>query len=256
MSNESSQINSIHTPCKNCVFAIYDNITQNNCALNFLDIYKKNDVEILEAYDNEKEFYIINNKKCIGYREPKFFDKQNMKTSSLEEKIQYFHEHNHLDYSVIIDLKKLTKEHLDHMFQQLSASTVQPHKMIITRYINQNNSNDFPYTYIESIIKQHNINYSWRMQTILDETLSMEDTLRTTINNSIQQRFVLYVKDFTEQLCELIDKANTVIHKDLSQFAVLSDQSYNAIVFSSAVYKFAKFHNENLLENTNTYTVI
>ena len=61
-----STINAVHTPCKNCVFAIYDNITQTNCALHYLDIYRDKDIEILEAYDNDKEFYIINNKKCIG----------------------------------------------------------------------------------------------------------------------------------------------------------------------------------------------
>lgn len=92
------QINTIHTPCKSCVFAKYDNNTQNGCELNYLDKYRTKNASILEAYDDEKEFYIINGKKCMGYRENKWFKQFNLENSDIESKIKIYKEKNYLDY--------------------------------------------------------------------------------------------------------------------------------------------------------------
>lgn len=61
-------LNPIHTPCRNCVFAQYDGITQTGCKLG--RIKKFNEVaEVVEATDNEKDFYIINGRKCNAFRD-------------------------------------------------------------------------------------------------------------------------------------------------------------------------------------------
>ena len=52
-------ISKIHTPCKDCVFALYNDITQVGCKTKTLDIFKQRGVTILEVYDEEKEFYVI-----------------------------------------------------------------------------------------------------------------------------------------------------------------------------------------------------
>jgi len=44
------------TSCKTCVFAIYDGKTQTGCLDNRIEKFKD---EIIEAYDDEKEFYVI-----------------------------------------------------------------------------------------------------------------------------------------------------------------------------------------------------
>ena len=52
-----STVNTIHTPCKSCVFALYEDKTQTDCGLNYISKYRQKDnVEVLEAYDNDKEF--------------------------------------------------------------------------------------------------------------------------------------------------------------------------------------------------------
>lgn len=61
-------ISQIHTPCKLCIFANYNGASQTSCALNRLDLMKKHDIEILEVYDDEKEFFVINNAKCLYWR--------------------------------------------------------------------------------------------------------------------------------------------------------------------------------------------
>ena len=53
------------TPCKDCTFAIYEGITQTGCSRDRLKLYKEN--EIVEAYDEEREFYVVNGQ-CLYYR--------------------------------------------------------------------------------------------------------------------------------------------------------------------------------------------
>ena len=53
------------TNCKNCIFAIYHDKTQTGCSASRLEKFSKDDV--VEAYDNEKEFYVIK-RICNLYR--------------------------------------------------------------------------------------------------------------------------------------------------------------------------------------------
>ena len=46
------------TSCKKCKFAIYDGQTQTGCEDNRIEKYLEQD-RCFEAYDNEKEFYVI-----------------------------------------------------------------------------------------------------------------------------------------------------------------------------------------------------
>lgn len=58
-----------NTSCKECIFAVYDGKTQIGCDLDRIDAYlKKGSDIVLEAYDNEKEFFVINNHKCRCFR--------------------------------------------------------------------------------------------------------------------------------------------------------------------------------------------
>jgi len=58
-----------HTPCKNCAFAIYKDDTQVACELGVLTQYKQySHVNIVEAFDAQKEFYIVNGIRCAFRR--------------------------------------------------------------------------------------------------------------------------------------------------------------------------------------------
>ncbi len=59
-----SKIDKVHTSCKNCIFALYKDITQIGCKVNKIDMWENQEIRILEAFDEEKEFFIINGKKC------------------------------------------------------------------------------------------------------------------------------------------------------------------------------------------------
>lgn len=78
------------TPCKNCCFAVYEDLTQVGCARNRLEKYKKVGSEIIEAYDEDKEFYVIKNRICPFYRDKKWLDAfKGQSDSEIERMLTY-----------------------------------------------------------------------------------------------------------------------------------------------------------------------
>jgi hypothetical protein len=250
-----SYINSIHTNCKKCVFSIYEGDTQTECALKYLDIYRSKNVEIIEAYDEEKEFYVINNKKCIGYREPSFFNRLNMSSSTLEDKIVKYNQLNCINYFLILDTKTMSVDEFEKSLRDISTLNIKPSKLIIIRYVNK--QKDLAYSIIEDMLKKYSlVNMPWRINTILDEDMSIENILYGIITQNNKSRFVAYSKNSCDTLNSIIDKANSVVHKDLGQFNILCDFNKNNLIFSVGIYKYAMFNGENILDQEAYYTII
>lgn len=247
-------VHHIHTPCKKCVFAKYDGNTQKDCHLAYLDKYRASNIEIIEAYDNEKEFYIINDKKCIGYREDKWFDNLNLEDNSIETKINIYHQYNKLHYLVVVNLKNFDSDSLGDLLKQISHAEVLPQKIAMIRY--RNSPYSFSYDKIEQLIKNYNINYQWRIQTMLDDSISYESVLHNTITINPKYRFIISISAPADNIDTLINKANTIVHKDLDQFMVLSNKEKTAVLFSGGVYRFGAVSGENILTNDEKYTIL
>jgi len=59
----------VHTSCRECVFAEFEDKKQTGCRLNKLADYEKANTNIVEAFDdNGTEFKIINGKVCLFFR--------------------------------------------------------------------------------------------------------------------------------------------------------------------------------------------
>jgi len=249
-----AQINTIHTPCKNCVFAKYDNNTQNGCAINYLDKYKNKNISVLEAYDDEKEFYIINGKKCIGYRENKWFKQFNLENADLESKIKIYKEKNHIDYICVIDLKKLKVDNLDSVLYQISQCKIQPKKVIIIRHLN--NEKIFTYKTLEDLFNKYRVSYIWRIQTILDSSLTDEQIIKNLVSSNSKYRFIMLISDISNDINHMAMITNKIVHEDLDQFEVLTNKDNTCFCFSSLVYRFEAFHGNNLLNKNNDFQIV
>lgn len=250
----NEQINQIHTPCKNCVFAKYDDKTQINCELHYIDKYKAKNITILEAYDNEKEFFIINGKKCIGYRENKWFKQFDLENAAIQAKVDKYHATNHLDYILVIDLKTLKINQLDDTLKQISELNIQPKKVIIIRHID--NEKTFAYSALEQLFNKYNVSYTWRIQTILDTSLTHQQIIHNIINLNAKNRFIIIVSDYNTDIQKMVISTNRIVHEDLEQFEVLSNDNGTCLCFSTLVYRFDAFHGNNLLEHQTNYQKI
>ncbi len=60
------------TSCKNCISAVYEDKTQTGCALERLEILEDNGVTVTPAYDEDKEFFVLD-KLCYYHRNEEWF---------------------------------------------------------------------------------------------------------------------------------------------------------------------------------------
>lgn len=250
----NQHVHPIHTPCKKCVFAKYDGITQTDCALNYLDIYKKQNIEVLEAYDEDNEFFVINDKKCIGYRENKWFDQFEDEHTTLEAKLNLYYKMNKLNYLVVINLKSLSVLELDEILKNLVEATVSPQKIIFVRY--RDESLSFSYDMIEDLIKKHNILYSWRIQTMLDSSIEYDEILHQITMANTKYRFILSIDANDSKPQTLVNKANKIVHEDLGQFIILSNNNKKCKIFSGTIYRFGVSNHQDIFQEKSNYIIV
>lgn len=249
-----SEIQAVHTPCKQCVFATYHNITQIGCALNYIDKYRSNSIDILEAYDEDKEFYVVNGKKCIGYRENKWFEQLGMADSSIEDKVAKYNESNHVYYTTIINLQVLSHDQLDSLCQQLTLCSIKPKKLILIRY--RDDKLSFSYESIENILKKYNISCVWRIQTMLDNTIIYENAVHNIVQHDRGSRFVLSLNGYSEDLIKIVETVNDKVYKELDSFILGGNKDKSAMIYSTSVYRYGVANNEDITLNDELYTII
>lgn len=245
-------INAIHTPCKKCVFAKYDNITQVGCYLDLIDKYRSKDVEILEAYDKQKEFYIINKKKCYGYKEDKYFELRDLGESSLEEKIDYIKKTFIINYVAVINIKQYSLEQLDEIIGLLVSCEVPPKKIVLIRY--EADARRYDFDSIKKLLDKHNPK-EWRVQSILDNDSDYLNVLHQTTNIS-KNNFILSINGDYDRICNIISFAQNMIYNDFGTFVVLSDQSKSTIFFNKAVYKSSFANGKDILSDHSEYILL
>lgn len=247
-------IDTIHTPCKNCVFAEYNDKTQIGCHLKYIDRFKRSNIDVIEAYDEEKEFYIINKKKCIGYRENKWFASKNLGDASLDDKIEFFNKHNFLHYLLIINLSEFnTEESINSLISELNSLVIKPRKVIFVRYVSNKNH---PYSLVQDILRKSQLDCKWRLQTMLDDQ-SYIQVLHESLNLNKKYRFVLSINTQSSNINKLVDKANQTVYHDMGVFVLLKDEKQSSMLFSTSNYRhMLLIEHKDLFTYTEAHTVI
>lgn len=75
----------MNTSCKNCIFAQYEDKTQTSCYLGMIDRARSANVEIIEAYDEEKEFYVLKDALCPFSKTEEWKKAKKLDKSSLDK---------------------------------------------------------------------------------------------------------------------------------------------------------------------------
>lgn len=249
-----SLIDTVHTSCKQCVFAKYDHNTQIDCHLNFIEKHRENEGSVLEAYDEEKEFFIINKKKCLGYRENSWFDKRQLSHLNIEEKIQNFKQNNYLRYLIVVDLKYIHQEKFEHLAQELKNLSIQPQKIIFVRYQQDDNKVDFQI--IQKILSDANLSCEWRIQTILEDK-DYKNVLHSIINLNKKYRFILAITDIDNNLNSIVELGNDIVHNKMERFVVIRNSGGSYVLFSSPNYRYSLLVNkQDILDDNSQHIVI
>lgn len=145
----------MQTPCKNCCFAKYEDITQIGCDIGMLDKHTLAGVDIIEAYDEEKEFYVIDNF-CNRYRSQKWLEKHKDKTP--KELSVITRNEIKIPYQVIV-VGAMDKTKVSKTLDSLSNQNIKPKHITVMRQ----NVRSVPETELIEMLQKLHI--KWRLQT-------------------------------------------------------------------------------------------
>lgn len=254
MSEAENIIDRIHTSCKDCVFAVYENQTQTNCSMGMIDKYKSKNCEIIEAYDEDKEFYIINSRKCINHRKESWFKQFEDSEDSLEYRINKTKESNRLNYILFIDLKLFTTENLHQLFIDITNLNIKPKRIILLRYNYTNRVFDFDL--IKGLIDKYKIDCPWRVQTMVEKDVELRSILSSTINLHKQHRFMVYITNYSASLNDIINRGNEIAFENLETFSLITDKESVVSLFSGLVYRYLWFIEGKDILASNSETII
>lgn len=148
-------IDKIETPCKNCAFATWNEKTQIGCSNGALDQLVINGAELIEAYDDEKEFYVVKNRICPvkvninsdWYKSRQFLSSEDL-LKEVRETIRL-----HCDAIVVVPLGSSLSEVIDTV-DSLKNQLYQPEKIILV------NESGFKPIQLINIVKPTGIHYS------------------------------------------------------------------------------------------------
>jgi len=177
-------INQIHTNCRDCAFAEYSKGSQVGCSAGLIEKYRSAGKEIIEVYDdNNKEFYVVNDKICHFHRDKEWADKYPKSELFNIVKAQI-----KTPYHCIIVLKEHDKlDDLAEMMKNLASqfnppSVVSVLNMKVGKKIYKLNMD------IEAIAKNYEDKFEWRIQNILRSNIS----IRSGIDHCVDGTYFKY----------------------------------------------------------------
>lgn len=223
----------IHTACKDCVFSKYDKDTQIGCSLNKIEAFENIGVEIVPVYDDEKNFYVISDRRCQFYRNGDWLlknDVLNPKTAPVSEIIQ-----KEVQIGVTILLLVREGQTFDEIKISLSSiekSTIKPESIVI---LLQN-------TYFG----QYPINHQWIKSNITIpysvEYIVPKTSVEKCINIGARRSSIYYVvvecgKELKENYIENI---NTFINTNMFPLLMYeNDLTYHQVFVNKAFHDYA-----------------
>lgn len=222
----------VETSCKECVFATYENDIQIDCFADRIDKFKKTN-EVIEAYDDDKKFYVIN-RLCNLYRNER--TKENLK-----EELSNANNQSSLSFDIFIECSDISTINEDLVLKFLDYNG----KISIRLIHGLKNDLHEKYKILElsrKIIGKYNIDcpitryidYDATMHSLLSETRKSFHVILNKIQN-----------------VDTLNKVNKVINEDMKKkIALKCDKN---LFISNLAYKIQSFNTESIkyLDNIN-----
>jgi hypothetical protein len=241
------EIHSKHTPCKDCIFAQYgppNEKTQFGCFLNELFYLKNAGFEILEVYDEEKEFYVINDTVCMKKRYPTW---THAKGYDRSEQVKQIDQEIAIEYAAII-LENSNPFGVQKTIQSLINQQLKPKCIIV---IVRNNSGTNSRGYIPLL---NHLGIAWKIENFINDYNDSQlidyavAHIKEPIYSVFQAGFIIPALTFYD--------INSAVHNDFLNFAMLTPNSTNngMVVVRQAHNQFGGNIEQTLEEKLDTVT--
>jgi len=217
---------SIKTNCKECAFAIYNNNTQVSCEF---DRIVKFGEKAIPAYDDDKEFYVIDTL-CCYYR-----DKAKGYTADDKHKAVA---QSSISFDLIVDCNNLSEQNRESVLEFLAKYLYFPSKTKIL-LIHQYDRKEAVKEHVEYVARSCGAQINISVYQDVDEFLN--DYILKTKNLCH-----MIVKDASKISKDILLKINSFVNDDLGKFLVVSHGDHLCI--SNIAYKL-----QNMKVTTNNY---
>lgn len=212
---DDKKISLIHTPCKNCIFSVVEKNKQIGCASGALDGFRSRGYEIISAYDNESEFFVINNKKCIFFRNQAWWDKHRgilgtkHSDSTLDEAVSLAQKENNIKYIALIKIdNNVSLETFTDIITQICNNTILPAGILL--YTDKKNNSQIKIKTLASILNKYSI--PWRIQKFVDD-LGETQKIKHIIQSAPINRYYFYIypNNFSNSSFDLVGLNNKIL---------------------------------------------
>lgn len=229
--NENN-IERLHTSCKNCIFAQYQDKTQIGCNIGQLEDYRENNlhytrhinpkIDIVEAFDDDKEYFVVNGIKCHYKRNENWGHKVNKKYWT--ERVK---EENRIKYQSIIfthdDFDKLTNT-----IESLLSQSIPPQHITVVR----STFNTIRPSTIADYLRESGL--PWKIENIIDSNLLhphiIDNVLKT---RAYPYHSIFYAGKIVPQ--DFFETINQKIYNENLKFAIIIDDE-RPVVVSTAIH--------------------
>lgn len=237
-------MNSLHTSCKNCIYAKFDenNKTQIGCEFDRIEKLKNNGINVIESYDDEKEFYVLDKHACMAYREKEFLSNG----ITLEESKKITRKQMSPRFAAVINVSDSDKEKLVAIIKNISDQTISFHEVIFCT-----NSSIKPSDII-SIINELKCKFKWNIKQILDDYWLGSRSINISVQKSKSTYFSMFESNFNipKNFVEELEKA---ICDDLKRFIILEpvDKFGNGATFQTYAFNALRGNEEAFIEEND-----
>jgi hypothetical protein len=227
----------IKTSCKECVFAEYTDKTQVGCSANRIHHFK--DLAV-EAYDDDKEFYVINTF-CNFYRQDKWLKdgEDNLKRARLE---------NQISCEVLIDCNNMNPSFKEKIIQWLDDLSLVPDPKPIIKitlyhsiFANKNISN-----HIAEILKHK--------RRLFIANYSDENEYLHQLISSSQYQYHMIVKEDTIPDPSIFYEIDENINDKFNRFIVA--KKHDLFIISNMAYNIESLNSNNADYYVNIHNLI
>lgn len=225
-----------NTCCKECVFAEYDDVTQTGCKRGMIDKYRSVGSNIIEAYDKDKEFYVIPNRLCPFFRKQSWIDRIPEEYEKDIESILKLE--TTLAFHVII---LVHNESLDDIHRTIDSLIGEEHKPIQITIIRHIESDIRPRDITDSL---KSLPIKWRTENLVvkmqDENAihMVQKTLKSNYYSIARAGFIFPAK--------YLERVNKAVIEDLIQFGMIEivEGDDQGIILPLSVHEYWYFHGD------------
>jgi hypothetical protein len=228
---------SIKTSCKNCIFAVYDNNTQTGCLTNRID---KFNYLAIEAYDNDKEFYIIKSF-CNYYRTSSWND-------GVADTNKVKHESS-LTIDILVNCENINNNDIDNIINYFESIPYDKDKIniVLCSIYNIENNNR------KNILSIYNTLTANKFNVVIVKYANKDTYFHEYVAASKRVVHMIIDKDNIPNI-DFINNLNNAMNDDLHKFLISSNG--NSKIVSNIAYRIQYVNNPIYSYESNINSLI